>query len=131
LCGASPKKSVQDELNSLFRCYLGDACSKIKAAQDQSVGGIAEHLNNKQMIQFEWLDDELERLRIKFQTEIAMYMDALRISSESNLVESLKTSLFNSKIIAVGALVILAIITLGAFTDAIQSISSWIAGIIR
>ena len=130
-CGGDYSKSTKTKLTGLFEDYLRDTKAQLSSVQEQSVGNIARHLQNKNLIQFEWLDEELGRLLIKYQAEMAMYIDTLHLSSGSNLVDRLKNSFFNNRLIAIGVLVIGAIVAIGTFTGALQSISGWISVLLK
>jgi hypothetical protein len=125
-CGENYSKSLALELINLFEKLLDDTRTKLKGVQDQSAGNIANHLQNKALIQFDWLDNEAERLLEKYRTEITMYTDNLHRSSGSNLVERLKNAFFNNWLVALIVTVFGAMIALSAVTDAIQNISKWI-----
>jgi hypothetical protein len=130
-CGQKYTKSLSTELISLFEEFLATTKIKLHGIQKQSVGSIAGHLPDKTLIQLDGLDNESERLLVKYRTEIAMYADNLHHSHGSNLAERLKNSFFNYRLVAGGVLVIAGIIALGAFTGAIQSISTAINNLLK
>jgi len=123
-CGENYSKFLPVELINLFEGHLADTRTKLNDVQEQSAGNIARQLQNNKIIQFEWLDNEAERLLDKYRMELTMYADNLHRSSEFNLVEHLRNSFFNNKLIAPVVLIIATLIVLGEFTDAIQSLSS-------
>ncbi len=127
-CNGKYSKSLSTELTKIFQSHFKNTITQLASIQEQSVGNIARSMQNSNIIQFGWLEEESQRILPKFRTEISMYADNLHYSTGSTLVARINHSFANRTLFAILMVIFSVIIVLGAFTDSLTKISAWLSG---
>ena len=123
-CGSK----ISEDLSALFRALLLNERTKLEQVQEEAVGGIARQLQNQTLVQSHWVSETYDDLMTQYEAEIAIYISNLKQGVGSNLADRLRSRFMNNKFIAVGAVVVAAILVLAGFTDALGKLSSFIRG---
>lgn len=128
-CNGQYSKSLSTELTQIFQSHFEQTKSQLASIQEQSVGNIARSMQNPNIIQFGWLENESQRILPKYRTEISMYVDNLHYSTGSTLVARINHAFSNRAWFAISAAVISVIIILGSFTDSLTKIATWLSSL--
>jgi hypothetical protein len=70
-------------------------------------------------------------LLVQYDAEIAMYLDDLKRGTGANVFERQKTSFLNNKLFASGAVIVVVIVGLASFTDALGKLSKFIGSVMH
>jgi len=127
-CNGKYSKSLSTELTKIFQLHFKNTKNQLASIQEQSVGNIARSMQNSNIIQFNWLEEESQRILPKFKTELSMYADNLHYSTGSTLIARINHAFANRVLFAILAVVFGAVIMLGSFTDSLTKISTWLSG---
>lgn len=123
-CGSN----TSEDLPALFRTLLQNEKTKLEQTQEGAVGGVARQLLNQALLQFQLVSEAHDNILAQYDLEIAIYLDNLKRGSGKNYFERLKCSFLNNKLIAAGAVIVVVIVGLASFTDALGRLSSFISG---
>ena len=126
-CGSS----VTEDLREPFRTLLLNEKSKLEATQESMAGPMVKRLQNMSMLQLGLVSETYEQLLAQYDAEIAMYLDDLQRGAGANVFERLKDGLLNNKLVAVGAVIVVAIVGLASFTDSLGKLSKFIGTIMQ
>ena len=94
-------------------------------------GPMVKRLQNMSMLQLGLVSETYEQLLAQYDAEIAMYLDDLQRGAGANVFERLKDGLLNNKLVAVGAVIVVAIVGLASFTDSLGKLSKFIGTIMQ
>jgi len=126
-CGSK----TSEDLRKQFRALLLNEKAKLEQTQEVMVGPIVRQLQNMSLVQLGLASETYEQLLVLYDAEIAMYLDDLKRGTGSNFFERLKGSFLNNRLFAAGAVVVVVVIGLASFTDALSKLSSFISSIMR
>ena len=88
----------------------------------------AATLQNKTLIPQSQVKEEYERLLLKYETELDMYVSTKLAANSASRFDTVKQLILSRPLILVLTLAISAILVLAAFADAISSLARRIAG---
>jgi len=92
-------------------------------------GPIVRQLQNMSFIQLGLVSETYDQLLVHYDTEIAMYLDDLKLGTGTNVFERLKAGFLNNKLFASGAVIVVAIVGLASFTDALGKLFKFIGSV--
>ena len=121
-CGAN----ASEDLLTLFLVLLEKEKAALEQTQEEAAGGVARQLHNQTLIEFQLVSDVHANMLAQYKTEIAIYLDNLKRGSGKNLYERLKCGFLNNKLIAACAVIVMVVVGLASFTDAVGKLSGFI-----
>lgn len=119
-----------EKLLPLYLDLLQTEKTKMEAVVETAVGGVAKHLQNKSMIPMRDVSEEHEALVEKYKTEIAIYISNLRQGVGTTLTERIRHKFLNHWAVAIVSIVVIAIVTLAGFTEAIGKLINAAKGVL-
>lgn len=119
-CGSN----TSDDLFTLFCVLLqGEReTTKLEQVQEGAVSDIARQLQNQNLIQVGKISETYHDLLGQYKTEIEIYISNLKRGTGVSLADRLQNRIKNNVPIAVGVVVVAAIVALAAFTDALRTL---------
>ena len=126
-CGSK----VSEDLRVLFRTLLQGEKVKLEQTQEVMSGAIVRQLQNMSLLQPSLISQTYDKLLVQYDAETAMYLDDLKRGTGANFFERLKGRFLNNKPFAAIAAIVVAIVGLASFTDALGKLSSFISGVVR
>ena len=123
--------NVSEDLDEIFRTLLNKEKIKLEETQEVMAGPLLKQLQNKSLIQVGLVSDTYDQLLAQYEAEIAMYLDDLRRGTGANYFERLKGTFQNNKLVSTGAVILVVVVALGSFTEALGKLSSFIGGLIN
>lgn len=125
-CGSK----TSEDLLTLFRVLLQGEKTKLEQIREGAVRDIAQQLQNQKLIQVGTLSETYDDLLGQYETEIEIYINNLKRGTGATLADRLRSRFMNSLPIAVGVLVVAAIVVLAAFTDALGRLNDFFKGVL-
>jgi len=126
-CGSK----ASEDLREPFRTLLLSEKAKLEQTQDVMAGPIVRQLQNMSLVRVGLISETYDQLQVQYDAEIAMYLDDLKRGTGTNIFERLKASFLNNTFVAIGAIVVVAIVGLASFTDALGKLSGFIGGVMH
>lgn len=120
-CGSK----ISDDLVVLFRGLLQSETAKVEQVQELVAGPIIRQLQNSSLLPSRRVSDMRDHLLVVYDAEIAMYLDDLKRGTGTTEHDRLKNRFLNNKILAGILVVVLAIVALASFTDALAKLSAF------
>jgi hypothetical protein len=124
-CGSK----ASEDLREPFRTLLLSEKTKLEQTQEVMAGPIVRQLQNMSFIQLGLVSETYDQLLVHYDTEIAMYLDDLKLGTGTNVFERLKAGFLNNKLFASGAVIVVAIVGLASFTDALGKLFKFIGSV--
>ena len=119
-----------EKLQTLFLDLLQTEKTKMEAVVESAVGGVAKHLQNKSMIPMREVSEEHDALVEKYKTEIAIYVSNLRQGVGATLTDRIRHKFLNHWAVAIVSTVVIAIVALAGFTEAIGKLINAAKGLL-
>lgn len=121
---------TSEDLLALFRVLLQGEKTKLEQIREGAIRDIARQLQNQKLIGVSNLSETYDGLLGQYEAEIEIYISNLKRGAGATLADRLRSRFMNSVPIAVGALVVAAIVVLAAFTDALEKLSGFFKGVL-
>lgn len=77
------------------------------------------------------VSETYDQLLVQYDAEIGMYLDDLKQGTGTNIFERLEDRFLNNPLVAIGAVIVVAIVGLASFTDALGKLSSFISRVMH
>lgn len=126
-CGSK----VSEDLHEPFRTLLLSEKAKLEQMQEVMAGPIVRQLQNMSLAQAGLVSETYDQLLVQYDAEIGMYLDDLKQGTGTNIFERLEDRFLNNPLVAIGAVIVVAIVGLASFTDALGKLSSFISRVMH
>lgn len=125
-CGSN----TSEDLLALFRVLLQGETTKLEQVCQGAVHDIVRQLQNQNLIQIGNMSTTYDDLLTQYGAEIEIYISNLKRGTGETLADRLQNKIKNNVPIAIGTVVVAAIVVLAAFTDALGKLYVFFKGIL-
>lgn len=121
-CGS---KTSEDVL-LLYLVLLQTEKTKMEQVVEGAVGGVAKNLLNQSLVSMLEVSEAYDDLVNKYKVEIDIYISNLKQGVGATHTDRIRHKLLNRPVIAFLSIVVLAIVSIAGFTEAISKLSTFL-----